>query len=153
MHERGMEMQERGVEWKRKKKKENVSSGDGKTFTDFLFFLCSQVFWFYPKVFSSIRDVNVFLMSLWNYLCFHIEKTNNSIFHKMNSVLNLEMIYFSIIYYNIVIQNVAYDNFDNFQDGNSTFSKEINSLFWTLFNDETNIRERYGIFCVLNPNI
>jgi hypothetical protein len=47
----------------------------------------------------------------------------------MNSVLNLEMIYFSIIYYNIVIQNVAYDNFDNFQDGNSTFSKEINSLF------------------------
>jgi hypothetical protein len=64
MHERGMEMQERGVEWKRKKKKENVSSGDGKTFTDFLFFLCSQVFWFYPKVFSSIRDVNVFLMSL-----------------------------------------------------------------------------------------
>jgi len=30
MCERGMQMQERGGEWKREKKNENVSGGDGK---------------------------------------------------------------------------------------------------------------------------
>jgi hypothetical protein len=67
----------------------------------------------------------------------------------MNSFWNLEEIYFSIFLY-IVIQNVAYDNYDNFEDGNVIFSKKTISRFWKLFNDEIDIKEIYGIFCALN---
>jgi hypothetical protein len=49
-----------------------------------------------------------------------------------------------------IIQNVVYDNYDSFQHGNVIFSKKVISLFWGLFNDEIDIRERYGIFCALN---
>jgi hypothetical protein len=63
----------------------------------------------------------------------------------MNSFLKFEIISFSVIYYNIVmssetIQNVAYDNYDDFQHVNFMFSQIFISLFWGLFNDETDLR-------------
>jgi hypothetical protein len=42
-----------------------------------------------------------------------------------------------------IIQHVAYDNYDNFQHVNFTFSQNFISLFWGLFNDETDIKVRY----------
>jgi hypothetical protein len=42
-----------------------------------------------------------------------------------------------------IIQSVAYDNYDDFQHVNFIFSKKIVSLFWGLFNEETNLRVRY----------
>jgi hypothetical protein len=47
-----------------------------------------------------------------------------------------------------IIQNVTYDNYDDFQHDNFIFSQNFISLFWGLFNDETDLRVRYiqGIF-------
>jgi hypothetical protein len=38
---------------------------------------------------------------------------------------------------------VAYDNYDDFQHVNFIYSQNFISLFWGLFNDETNLRIRY----------
>jgi hypothetical protein len=40
-----------------------------------------------------------------------------------------------------IIQSVAY-NYDDFQHANFIFSQNFISLFWGLFNDETNLRVR-----------
>jgi len=42
-----------------------------------------------------------------------------------------------------IIQNVANDNYDDFQWVNFMFSQNFISLFWGLFNDETDLRVRY----------
>jgi hypothetical protein len=42
-----------------------------------------------------------------------------------------------------IIQNVAYDNYDDFEHVNFIFSQNFISLFWGLFNDETDFRVRY----------
>jgi len=42
-----------------------------------------------------------------------------------------------------IIQNVAYENYDDFQHVNFIFSQNFISLFWGLFNDETDLRIRY----------
>jgi hypothetical protein len=47
------------------------------------------------------------------------------------------------------IQNVAYDNYDDFQYVNFIFSRVFISLFWGLFNDETDLRVRYRPIGVL----
>jgi hypothetical protein len=39
-----------------------------------------------------------------------------------------------------IIQGAAYDNHDDFQHVNFTFSQNFISLFWGLFNDETALR-------------
>jgi hypothetical protein len=56
---------------------------------------------------------------------------------------------FSIIYHNNIviwsseiIQSVDYDNYDDFQHVNFLFSQNFISLFWGLFNDETDLRVR-----------
>jgi hypothetical protein len=41
-----------------------------------------------------------------------------------------------------IIQNVAYDNYDDFQHDNFILSQNFISLFWGLFNDETDLRVR-----------
>jgi len=42
-----------------------------------------------------------------------------------------------------IIQNVAYDNYDDFvQHVNFIFSQNFISLFWGLFNEETDLRVR-----------
>jgi hypothetical protein len=42
-----------------------------------------------------------------------------------------------------IIQGVAYDNnFDDFQHVKFIFSQNFVSLFWGLFNDETDLRVR-----------
>jgi len=42
-----------------------------------------------------------------------------------------------------IIQRVAYDNYDDdFQHVNFIFSQNFISLFWGLFNDETDLRVR-----------
>jgi hypothetical protein len=41
-----------------------------------------------------------------------------------------------------MIQSVAYYNYDDFQYVNFIFSQNFISLFWGLFNDETNLRVR-----------
>jgi hypothetical protein len=38
-----------------------------------------------------------------------------------------------------IIQSVTYNNFDDFQHVNFIFSQNFISLFWGLFNDETNL--------------
>jgi hypothetical protein len=45
-----------------------------------------------------------------------------------------------------IIQNVAYDNYDDFQHVNFIFSQNFISLFWGLFNDETDLRVRWYHF-------
>jgi hypothetical protein len=67
----------------------------------------------------------------------------------MNSFLNFEIIYFPIIYvlwyYDVsceIIQNVASNNCDDFQHVNFIFSQNFISLFWGLFNEETDLRVR-----------
>jgi hypothetical protein len=40
------------------------------------------------------------------------------------------------------IQSVVYDNYNDFQNVNFIFSQNFISLFWGLFNDETNLRVR-----------
>jgi hypothetical protein len=42
-----------------------------------------------------------------------------------------------------IIQNVAYDNYDDFQHNDFIVSQNFISLFWGLFNDETDLRVRY----------
>jgi len=42
-----------------------------------------------------------------------------------------------------IIQNVANDEYDDFQHVNFIFSQNFISLFWGLFNDETDLRVRY----------
>jgi hypothetical protein len=44
-----------------------------------------------------------------------------------------------------IIQNVAFDNHDDFEHVNFIFSQIFISLFWGLFNDETDLRVRYSI--------
>jgi hypothetical protein len=39
-----------------------------------------------------------------------------------------------------IIQSVLYDNHNDFQHVNFIFSQNFISLFWGLFNDETNLR-------------
>jgi hypothetical protein len=42
-----------------------------------------------------------------------------------------------------IIQSVAYyNNYDDFQHVNFIFSQKFKSLFWGLFNDETDLRVR-----------
>jgi hypothetical protein len=41
-----------------------------------------------------------------------------------------------------IIQSVACDNYDDFQHVNFIFSQNVISLFWGLFNDETDLRVR-----------
>jgi hypothetical protein len=38
-----------------------------------------------------------------------------------------------------IIQNVAYANYDHFQHDDFIFSQIFTSLFWGLFNDETDL--------------
>ncbi len=42
-----------------------------------------------------------------------------------------------------ITQDVAYDNYDDIQHANFIFSQIFISLFWGLFNDETDLRVRY----------
>jgi hypothetical protein len=42
-----------------------------------------------------------------------------------------------------IIQYLAYDNYDDFQHVNFIFSQILISLFWGLFNEETDLRVRY----------
>jgi len=41
-----------------------------------------------------------------------------------------------------IFQSVAYDNYDDFQHVNFIFSQNFISLFWELFNNETDLRVR-----------
>jgi hypothetical protein len=41
-----------------------------------------------------------------------------------------------------IIQNADYDNYNDFQCVNFIFSQNFISLFWGLFNDETDLRVR-----------
>jgi hypothetical protein len=50
-----------------------------------------------------------------------------------------------------IIQNVAYDNYDDFQHDNFIFSQIFISLFWGLFNDETDLRVRYTRIRLAKP--
>jgi hypothetical protein len=42
-----------------------------------------------------------------------------------------------------IIQSLACDNYDDFQHANFIFSQNFISLFWGLFNVETDLRVRY----------
>jgi hypothetical protein len=42
-----------------------------------------------------------------------------------------------------IIQNVMHENTDDFEHVNFIFSQNFISLFWGLFNDETDLRVRY----------
>jgi hypothetical protein len=80
---------------------------------------------------------------------FHIDKTNNYFFQKINSLLNFEIILFSMIYYDIVLwvmklfKSVKNHNYDEFQHVDFMFSQNFISLFWGLFDDKTDLRVRY----------
>jgi hypothetical protein len=54
-----------------------------------------------------------------------------------------------------IIQNVAHDNYDDYQHVNFIFSQNFISLFWGLFNDETNLKVKYfgGSFILVSSNI
>jgi hypothetical protein len=52
---------------------------------------------------------------------------------------------------NEIIHSIAYDNYDDFQHLNFIFSQNFISQFWGLFNDETDLRERYLEIC--HPNL
>jgi hypothetical protein len=41
-----------------------------------------------------------------------------------------------------IIQSVVYNKYDDFQHVNFIFSQKFNSLFWGLFDDETDLRVR-----------
>jgi hypothetical protein len=67
----------------------------------------------------------------------------------MNSFLKFEIIYIYIYFHHLLeccdmssefIQNVAYYNDDDFQYVNFIFLRDFISLFWGLFNDETDLR-------------
>jgi hypothetical protein len=44
-----------------------------------------------------------------------------------------------------IIQGVAYDNYDYFQRVKFIFSQSFISLFWGLFNDQTDLRATYEL--------
>jgi hypothetical protein len=48
-----------------------------------------------------------------------------------------------------IIQNVAYDKYDDIQHDNFIFSQNLISLFWGLFNDETDLRVRKLVLILL----
>jgi hypothetical protein len=50
-----------------------------------------------------------------------------------------------------IIQGVAYDNYDDFQHVNFIFPQIFISLFWGLFNDEIDLKERYFTTRVGSP--
>ncbi len=52
-----------------------------------------------------------------------------------------------------IIQGVAYDNYDDFQHVNFIFSQNFISLFWGLFNDETDLRVRYSPVPSINMGV
>jgi hypothetical protein len=66
----------------------------------------------------------------------------------MNSYLKFINYKKLVIYYNCdmssdnIIQNADYDNYNDFQCVNFIFSQNFISLFWGLFNDETDLRVR-----------
>jgi hypothetical protein len=45
---------------------------------------------------------------------------------------------------NEIIQSVVYDNYDDFQHVNFIISQKLILLFWGSFNDETDLKVRYG---------
>jgi len=64
----------------------------------------------------------------------------------MDSFFNLKIIIIIIIYSycdmsSEIIQSVVYDNYNNFQHVNFIPSQNFISLFWGLFNDETDLRK------------
>jgi len=72
-------------------------------------------------------------------------------FLKMNSFFNLRIIIIFISYSycdmsSEIIQSVVYDNYNEFQHVNFIPSQNFISLFWGLFNDETDLRARYRFF-------
>jgi hypothetical protein len=52
-----------------------------------------------------------------------------------------------------IIQNVASNNYNDFQHVNFIFFKIFISLFWGLFNNETNLRVRYWLKWMHSPFI
>ncbi len=52
-----------------------------------------------------------------------------------------------------IIQNVAYDNYDDFHHDNFIFSQKFISLFWGLFNDETDLSLRYNVLSTYTEKI
>jgi hypothetical protein len=50
-----------------------------------------------------------------------------------------------------IIQNVAYDNYDDFQHDNFIFPQNFISLFWGVFNDETDLSVRYPKQHLIQP--
>jgi hypothetical protein len=53
-----------------------------------------------------------------------------------------------------IIQNVAFDNYDDdFQHDNFIFSQKFISLFWGLFNDETDLSLRYNVLSTYTEKI
>jgi hypothetical protein len=70
----------------------------------------------------------------------------------MNLFSNFKIIIISIIYYNIVIRGqwkyLECNNYDDFQHVNFIFSQNFISLFWGLFNVETDLKVRYIILFV-----
>jgi hypothetical protein len=70
-------------------------------------------------------------------------------FKKWIRFLIFKIIYISITYYKCcymnseIIQNVAY--YDDFQHDNFIFSQKFISLFWGLFNDETDLSLRSNV--------
>jgi hypothetical protein len=52
-----------------------------------------------------------------------------------------------------IIQGVNYDNYDDFQHDNFIFSQKFISLFWGLFNKETDLRVRYWIVFNEKPEL
>ncbi len=52
-----------------------------------------------------------------------------------------------------IIQNVAYDNYDNFQHVNVIYSQYFISLFWRLFNDETDSPNFWQLWCIFFTKI
>jgi len=44
---------------------------------------------------------------------------------------------------NEIVQSIVDDNYDDFQHVNFKFSQNLISIFWGLFNDETDLRVRY----------
>ncbi len=70
-------------------------------------------------------------------------------------ILKLYIFHHLLWYYDMtseIIQNVAYANYDDFQHVNFVFSQNFNSLFWRLFNDETNFRVRYSRYQIITKS-
>jgi hypothetical protein len=82
------------------------------------------------RIIFFLQKMNFFL-KFWNYI---------HIFHHLLLYCDMS---------NEIIQSVAYDNYDDFQHVHFIFSKKIISLFWRLFNDETDLRVRYHL--IISP--